>query len=59
MSLKNKVSLGGWISTAAKVFRLDRNMRGENLSGRFEDWIYRECGITKNKRFIITKISTS
>ena len=27
MTLKNKVLLGGWISTAAKVFRRD-NMRG-------------------------------
>ena len=33
MSLKNKVSLGGWISTAVKVFRRDKNMRRENLPG--------------------------
>ena len=47
MSLKNKTLMGGWILIAAKVFRRDKNMRGENLSGRFEDWIYRECGIKK------------
>ena len=47
MSLKNKTLMGGWILTAAKVFRRDKNMRGENLSGRFEDWRYRECGIKK------------
>ena len=40
--------VGGWISTAAKVFRRDKNMREKNLPGRFEDWMYREeCGIKK------------
>ena len=33
MSLKNKVLLSGWISTAAKVFRRKKNMCGENLPG--------------------------
>ena len=47
MSLKNKTLMGGWISTAAKVFRRDKDMRGENLPGRFKDWMYRECGIKK------------
>ena len=42
MSLKNKVLMGSWISTAATVFRCDKNMRGENLPGRSEDWMYRE-----------------
>ena len=30
MTLKNKVLLGGWVSTAAKVFRRDKNLRGKN-----------------------------
>ena len=47
MSLKNKVLMGGWISTAATVFRRDKNILGENLPGRFEDSMYRECGIKK------------
>ena len=47
MSLKNKVLLDGWISAAAKLFRRDKNMRGENFPGQFEDWMYRECGIKK------------
>ena len=47
ISLKNKVLLGGWISTAAKVFRREKNIRGENLPGRFEDWMYRECSMKK------------
>ena len=33
MSLNNKVSLGGWISTAVKVFRRDKDMLRENLCG--------------------------
>ena len=51
MSLKNKVLLGGWISTAAKVFRREKNIRGENLPGRFEDWIYRQCGMKKQASY--------
>ena len=30
MTLKNKVLLGGWVSTAAKVFRRDKNLRVKN-----------------------------
>ena len=52
MSLKNKVLLCGWISTAAKVFRREKNICGENLHGRFEDWMYRECGIKKQMIYI-------
>ena len=59
MSLKNKVLMGGWVSTAAKVFRRDKNMRGENVPGRFEDWMHRECGIKKQTIIVITKILTS
>ena len=39
MSLENTVSLGGWISTAAKIFRRHKNVPGKNLPGRFEDWM--------------------
>ena len=56
-NVNNKVLFGGWLSTAAKVFRRDK-MRGNNLPNRFEDWILRECGI-KNKQFTIIKICTS
>ena len=51
MSLKNKALLGGWISTAVKVFRREKNIRGENLPGRFEDWIYTECGMKKKTSY--------
>ena len=30
VTLKNKVLLGGWVSTAAKVFRRDKNLRVKN-----------------------------
>ena len=39
-NLKNKALLGGWISIAAKVFRHEKNIRGENLPDQFEDWLY-------------------
>ena len=35
-NIKNKVLFGGWLSTAAKVFRRDK-MCGKNLPNRFED----------------------
>ena len=47
MSLKNKVLLGGLISTKAKIFRSDENVHGKNLPGRFVDWMYSERGIKK------------
>ena len=47
MSLKNKVLMGDFISTAQRVVRRDKNMLGENFPVRFEDWMYRECGIKK------------
>ena len=51
MSLKNKALLGGWISTAAKVFRRKKNILGENLPGRFEDWTYGECQMKKQTSY--------
>ena len=47
MSLKNKVLMGGLISTAVRVFRCNKNMLVENLPHRFENWMYKECGIKK------------
>ena len=47
MSLKNKTLLGGWISTAAKVFRHDKSMGEKNFPGWFEDWLYKEYKIKK------------
>ena len=36
-----------WLSIA-RVFGRDKNMRGENFPGRFEDWMHRECGMKKH-----------
>ena len=47
MSLNNKTLLGGWISTAAKVFRRDKSMGQRNLPGRFEECSYKACKIKK------------
>ena len=41
MTLKNKVLFGGWISVAAKAYRHDEIIKGNNLPHQFEDWIYR------------------
>ena len=51
MSLKNKVLLGGWISMAARVFRSEKNMHGENLLGRFEDSMHKNCGMKKQTTY--------
>ena len=48
--LKNKVLLGGWLSTAAKVFRREKN-RGKDLPGRFVDWMESECGMKKQTMY--------
>ena len=47
MRIKNKALLGGWISTATKVFRDEENISGENLPSRFEEWMDKECGMKK------------
>ena len=39
MGLKNKCLFGGWIIMASKLYGK------ENLSYRFEDWLYRLCKI--------------
>ena len=50
-SLKNKALLGGWISMAARVFRREKNMRGENLPGQFEDWMHKNCGMKRQTTY--------
>ena len=46
-SLKGKTLMGGWLSTAARIFRRDKNTLGKSLLGKFEDWIYKECSMKK------------
>ena len=45
MSLKNKCLFGGWILMASKVYRR------ENLSSRFEDWLYCLCKIKRQTSY--------
>ena len=47
MSLKNKTVFGEWLSVAGKAFRRNKFIKGKNLTQRFDDWIYRECGMGK------------
>ena len=44
-SLKNKYLIGGWILMASKIYRR------ENLSYRFEDWLYCLCKIKRQARY--------
>ena len=41
MGLKNKTLMGGWVLIVSKVYRR------QNLSRRFEDWLYEKCGIKR------------
>ena len=45
MSLKNKCFFGGWILMESKVYR------GENLSCRFEEWLYCWCKIKRQANY--------
>ena len=47
MSLKNKFLWGEWLLLAGKTFRRNKFIKGKNLPHRFNDSIYRECGIKK------------
>ena len=56
MSLEINVFLDGWISTAAKVLRHKKNIHGENLPGRFKDWMYKEWGMKKQTMYNLYKV---
>ena len=47
MNLKNKTVFGEWLSLGGSAFRRNKFIKGKNLPQRFDDWIYRECGIGK------------
>ena len=49
MSLKNKALFGGWISVAKMAYKRDKLIKRKDLSQRFDDWMYRDCGIKKQK----------
>ena len=45
LGLKNKTLIGGWILITSKVYRR------QNLSCRFEDWLYEECRIKRQTSY--------
>ena len=45
MGLKNKTLIGGWILITSKGYRR------QNLSCRFEDWLYAECRIERQTSY--------
>ena len=45
MGLKNKTLIGGWLLMASKVYKR------QNLSCRFEDWLYEECKIKRQTNY--------
>ena len=46
-SLKGRTLMGGWLSTAARIFRRDKNTLRKSFPCKFEDWIYKECSMKK------------
>ena len=45
LSILCSILLGSWILMVAKAYRRDKIM------GKFEDWIYRECGLKKQTSY--------
>ena len=45
MGLKNKCLIGGWLLMTAKIYKR------QNLSCRFEDWLYEKCGIKRQTSY--------
>ena len=41
VGLKNKSLIGGWLLTAANIYRR------QNLTTKFEDWLYEQCRIKR------------
>ena len=55
--LKNEALFGGWISVAKMAYERDKLIKKKNLSQRFDDWMYRESGIKKQKIYNFKNIS--
>ena len=45
MGLKNKFLIGGWLFMTAKIYKR------QNLSCRFEDWLYEKCEIKRKTSY--------
>ena len=49
MNLRNKALFGGWISVARMVYRRDKLIKRKSLPQQFDNWIYKEFGIRKQR----------
>ena len=49
MSLRNKALFGGWILVARMVYKSDKLIRRKSLPRRFDDWMYEEFKIKKQR----------
>ena len=52
MGLKNKSLIGGWLLMTSNIYRR------QNLSCRFEDWLYEQCRISCLQCRHLTTIQT-
>ena len=50
----NNVSVVGWLDiNGCKSIQMRENMGGENLTGRFEDWMYKHCRMKKTNDLLL------
>ena len=49
MNLRNKALFGGWISVARMAYKRDKLIKTKSLLQRFDDWMYKEFGIRKQR----------
>ena len=49
MSLRNKALFGGWISVTRMVYKRDELIEGKNLPQQFDNWMYEEFKINKQR----------
>ena len=50
MNLMNKALFGGWISVARMAYKRDKLIKRTSLPQRFDDLMYKEFGIKKQKK---------
>ena len=55
MSLRNTALFGGWISVARMVYKRDKLIKRKSLPPRFNDWMYEEFKIKKQKTYNYNK----
>ena len=51
MSLRNKALFSGWIAAARAVYKCDKLIEWQSLPQRFDDWMYEEFEIKKQRTY--------